>query len=65
MWMNPQLFGSKAAKIRRKELGFNYPDDLGTVPLEDHPKLLRELLADSLLKSYSVRPQVLESIKDL
>ncbi len=61
----PTTFWKKAAEMRRKELGFHYPDDLGTVLLGDHPKLVRDLVADSELKSYSVRPEILESIKDL
>ena len=61
----PTAFWKRAVEIRRKELEFNYTDDLGTIALEDHPKLVRDLVADSQLKSYSVRPEVLESIKDL
>jgi hypothetical protein len=62
---NPGIFWKKAAEVRRKELAFNYPDVLGTIPIEEHPKVVRELLADSQLKSYRVRPEVLESIKHL
>ena len=62
---NPIIFWRKAAEIRRKELGFHYTDDLGTIQLEDHPKLVRDLVADSEFKSYRVRIEVLDSIKDL
>jgi glycosyltransferase involved in cell wall biosynthesis len=61
----PTTFWKKAAEIRRKELEFNYPDALGTVQLGDHPKIVRDLIANSELKSYQVRPEVLDSIKDL
>lgn len=61
----PPTFWKKAVEIRRKELEFNYPDSLGTVQLNDHPKIVRDLIADSELKSYQVRPEVLDSIKDL
>jgi glycosyltransferase involved in cell wall biosynthesis len=62
---NPNVFWKKAAEIRRVELDFHYPNDLGTVPFDDHPKIVRDLVADSELKSYCVRPDILESIKDL
>ncbi len=61
----PAAFWKKAAEIRRKELGFHYPDALGITSMEDHPKIVRDLVGDSKLKSYSVRSEVLDSIKDL
>jgi hypothetical protein len=61
----PNLFWEKAADIRRKELGFNYPNALGTVALKEHPKFVRDIIADSALKNYLVRDEVLDSIKDL
>ncbi|MGD6852330.1 MAG: hypothetical protein ACQCN6_09755 [Candidatus Bathyarchaeia archaeon] len=61
----PEVFWQKAAKIRRDELGFHYPDTLGTTKFEDHPKLIQSLIADSTLTGYRVREEVLESIKDL
>ena len=62
---DPAVFWKIAAEIRRKELKFSYPDDLGTIQLKDHPKIVRELVSDSELNSYHVRPEVLDSIKDL
>ena len=62
---DPVIFWRKAAEMRRNELGFHYPDDLGIIQLEDHPKVVRDLVADSNLKSYHVRTEVLDSIKDL
>lgn len=62
---NPEVFWQKAAAIRRDELGFHYPDALGTVGFKEHPKLIQGLLADSDLTGYHVREEVLESIKDL
>ncbi len=62
---DPATFWKKAAEIRRKELGFHYPDALGITSMEDHPKIIRDLVGDSKLKSYSVRSEVLDSIKDL
>ena len=62
---DPAAFWKKAAEMRRKELGFHYPDDLGRVELEDHPEIVKSLLSDPRLTSYQVRPEVLDSIKDL
>lgn len=62
---NPERFWQKAATIRRDELGFHYPDALGTVGFREHPKLIQGLLADSNLTGYHVREEVLDSIKDL
>ncbi len=62
---NPAVFWKKAAQIRREELGFHYPDALGTVSVEEHPKLVRDLLSDSSLTRYQVRDEVVESIRDL
>jgi len=62
---DPATFWKKAAEIRRKELGFHYPDALGITSIEDHPKIVRDLVGDSKLKSYSVRSEILDSIKDL
>ena len=62
---DPATFWKKAAEIRRKELGFHYPDALGITSMEDHPKIIRDLVGDSKLKSYSVRSEILGSIKDL
>jgi glycosyltransferase involved in cell wall biosynthesis len=62
---DPVSFLKKAAEIRRKELGFHYPDALGIIELEDHPKVVKGLLADSSLTSYHVREEVLDSIKAL
>jgi hypothetical protein len=61
----PLLFWKKAAEIRRKELGFHYPDTLGMVEWKDHPKVVRGLIADSGFQSYSVRQEVLDLIKGL
>jgi hypothetical protein len=61
----PVLFWKKAAEIRRKELGFHYPDALGTVDWEDHPKLMKSLLSDSSNKRYHLREEVFDNIKDL
>ena len=62
---DPSDFWRAAAEIRRKELGFHYPADLRMVKLEDHPRIVRGLLADSSLTSYRVREEVLDSIRDL
>ena len=62
---DPAVFWRNAAEIRRKELGFHYPGTLGITPMEDHPKVVKDLVADSRLRSYQVRTEVLDSIKDL
>jgi hypothetical protein len=62
---DPFFFWKKAAEIRRKELGFHYPDTLGMVEWEDHPKVVRGLIADSGFQSYRVRQEVLDLIKGL
>jgi hypothetical protein len=62
---DPEDFWKKAAEIRRKELGFQYPDALGTIEFEDHPKVVKDLIANPAYTSYQVRPEVLDSIKNL
>jgi hypothetical protein len=62
---DPLVFWRKAAEIRRKELGFHYPDALGTIELEDHPKVVKDLIANSAFQSYQVRQEVLDLIKGL
>lgn len=62
---NPEVFWKKASEIRRKELGFYFPDALGKVRLEEHPKLVKDLLSDSTLNGYHVRDEVVKSIRDL
>ena len=62
---DPASFWRKAAEIRRKELHFLYPDNLGSVALEDHPKVMKGLLSDPEFSSYHVRPEILDSTKDL
>ena len=59
-----ETFWRTAAAIARKEQGFNYPEALGFVKNEDHPKIIQGLLANSA-KSYSVRNDVLNSIAEL
>jgi hypothetical protein len=61
----PIIFWRKAAEIRRRELGFNYTEEFGNIPLENHPKIVKDLVLDSELKSYQVRTEVLDSIKEL
>lgn len=62
--LDDPFFWKKAAEIRRKELGFNYPATLGMVEWEDHPKVVKALISDSGL-SYRVRPETLDLIKGL
>ena len=62
---DPGSFWRKAAEIRRKELRFLYNDNLGSVELEDHPKVMKGLLTDPSFTSYNVRPEILDLIKDL
>ena len=62
---NPPLFWKEAARIRRDELDFHYPDPLGMVEKKDHPKIMRDLLSDSDMMHYHVREEVLESIRAL
>lgn len=62
---DPSAFWRAAAEIRRKELNFHYPDALGMVKLEEHPKVVRDLIADTSFTSYRVREEVLDSIRDL
>lgn len=61
----PEVFWKKAADIRREELDFHYPDVLGRVKVEEHPKIVKELLVDLSLTQYQIRDEVLNSIKDL
>jgi len=46
-------------------LGIKYSGNLGIVDVEDHPKIMRDLLLNSSLKSYYVREEVIESIAAL
>jgi len=61
----PEIFWKKAAELRRNELAFHYPDALGRVNTEDHPKIVKGLLSDSALTHYTIRDEVLNSIKNL
>jgi len=60
----PDVFWKEAARIRRKELDFHYPDALGMAEIKDHPKLMAGLLSDSNAQSYKVRDEVLDLIKE-
>ncbi len=62
---DPAVFWKKAAELRRKDLDFHYPDDLGIVELDAHPKVIKGLLRDSAFKSYHVREEMLDLIRDL
>jgi hypothetical protein len=62
---NPGVFWKKAVEIRRDELEFHYPDALGRVNAEEHPKIVKGLLSDLALSQYQIRDEVLNSIKDL
>ncbi len=62
---DPTVFWKKAAELRRKDLNFYYPDDLGIVELDAHPKVIKGLLRDSAVKSYHVREEMLDLIRDL
>jgi hypothetical protein len=61
----PEVFWTKAAEIRQRELDFHYPEKLARVELKNNPKIMQGLLSDSQAKSYHVREDVLDSIKDL
>ena len=61
----PDVFWRKAAEIRRAELDFHLPDTLGKVELNSHPRIMQPLLIDSKAESYTIREEVLKSIKDL
>jgi hypothetical protein len=61
----PEDFWKKAAKLRRNELGFHYPNALGRVNAEEHPKVIKDLLSDSAVAHYHIRDAVLNSIQTL
>ena len=62
---NPAFFWKKAAEIRRKDLGFHYPDELDVCGWEDHPRIMKGLLSDFNSQSYQIREEVLDLIKNL
>ena len=63
---DPSVFFKIAVQLARKgSLGYNYSDALGVVKIEDHPKLIRDLISDPQVKSYYVRNEVLDMIKGL
>jgi hypothetical protein len=62
----PSVFFRMAVPSARKgSLGYNYPEALGEVKIEEHPKLIRDLVSDSRVKSYYVRNEVLDLVKGL
>jgi glycosyltransferase involved in cell wall biosynthesis len=63
---NPPVFWKLTAEAARKHLlGFNYPERLGSINVEDHPRIMQGIVSDLQAKSYYVRDEVLDSIKNL
>ncbi len=63
---DPQTFWETATDLFSDgPLGFKYPTSLKIERTEDHPRLMRDFLDNTRLKSYFVRENILESIRDL
>ena len=50
-------FLEKSCRNPQKRIRFPLPRRLGITSMEDHPKIVRDLIGDSKLKSYSVRSE--------
>ncbi len=62
----PSVFWKIASKLARTwPLGYDYPEGLGLVNREEHPRIMQGLLSDSHAKSYYVREEVLDLMKGL
>ena len=63
---DPSAFWKIAVEMARQgPLGYKYPEALGVVKIEDHPMVMQGLISDSDAKSYSVREEILDSIRGL
>jgi hypothetical protein len=71
--LNPREFFVKTAKVLRDMLEINdldapaYPVDMQEIPLDDHPKIVRDLLLscyESQMHHYYIRDEVIETIKN-
>lgn len=63
---DPAMFWKIATKSARDHMhGFNYPESLGSIKLEDHPKIMQGLISDSKVKRYYVRDDIMDLIKEL
>ncbi len=61
---DPDSFWRIAAEMFRKgQHGFNYPEGLGVIKTEDHPRLMQGLISDSKTRKYHVREELFDLIK--
>ena len=61
----PTFWETAAGLFSEGPLGFKYPNPLKTVDIEDHPRLIQDLMNNASSKSYFVREDVLELIRNL
>jgi hypothetical protein len=58
-------FFTATAQLHRRLQGHSYPDDLGIIKIEDHPKIMRELITNGTTKDrYYIRDSILNAIKN-
>jgi hypothetical protein len=63
---DPDSFWKIAVEMARQgPLGYKYPEALGALKIEDHPKIMRELISNEQAKGYYVREEVLDMIRGM
>lgn len=63
---DPQSFWKVAVGLFRKgPLGLKYPEGLGEINNQDHPRIMQDLISCSELKSYYVRQELFDLIPGL
>jgi len=63
---DPVTFWKLAAKsFQNNVLYFQYPEGLGEVEIDEHPRIMGPLLSDSKAKKYYVREELFDKIKEL
>lgn len=62
----PESFWKTASDIAKTDrLGVTYPENMRTIETKEHPKIMQEFIYSNNLKSYYVRNEILDTIKDL
>ena len=62
---DPNFWKTVAKSARATPYGVKYPEALSVVKKEDHPIIMHGLIANSNIKRYFVREEILEAVKDL
>ena len=61
----PNFWEKVVKNARATPYGVKYPDALAAIKKENHPRLMQGLIANTSIKRYFVREEILESVKDL